>query len=76
MDIVIGGIGRGKTSEINRRKELAKTFLKCVNCGEEISQYGPETFHVESTLIRCNLPENDGPLTMWTKAAVAPPVGA
>lgn len=35
------------------------TSLKCVNCGEEVSQYGPETFHIESTLSRCDLPGND-----------------
>lgn len=29
------------------------TSLSCKNCGEEVSQYGPETWHVESTLIRC-----------------------
>jgi hypothetical protein len=38
------------------RVDRIRTSLSCRNCGEEVSQYGPETFHTESTLIRCNIP--------------------
>lgn len=36
--------------------------LLCVNCGEPITRSGPEMFHVESTMIRCDVPGNDGVL--------------
>jgi len=29
--------------------------MKCKNCGEAISLYGPETFHTESTMIKCEV---------------------
>jgi hypothetical protein len=44
----------------------AKTMLRCKNCGEHISQYGPETFHIESTLIVCDPAVSEG-----TRAEVA-----
>lgn len=34
---------------------IIHTSLSCIHCGGEVSQYGPETFHTESTLIRCDI---------------------
>lgn len=36
--------------------------IVCVNCGEHIRTVGPETWHVDSTMFRCDLPGNDDDL--------------
>lgn len=55
-DMLMGG----KKNALDRYRDHIRskpsrihTSLSCKHCGEEVSQYGPETWHVESTMIRC-----------------------
>jgi hypothetical protein len=54
----LGDIFRSGNTSID--PDPVRPQLLCVNCGERITRYGPETFHTESTLIRCDVPGNDG----------------